>query len=1699
MPIKTNLNQYPYWDDYDQTKDFYRILYKPGVSVQMRELNQMQTLVQAQIERFGDNIFTHGTIVSGCNFRFYTPYPYIKLPDTQTDGSLTVPSNYLGKFIVDNASGLKAYVVNWVDGYELSPPDLKTLYIQYIDSGTAGNTTTFVPGNNITIYDGSYPVSEISVVAGGSGFSNTDQLVINPAMLINVATGVFTASDYLTNPLTDANVEIVSANTTAVPGKTLVTIKPRDVDLTNASVNSIAWTFQLYDNITNPTGTAVGVIEQIYGADAQGRIVTNSLGTVQEVSMTSGGKNYTYTPTATVKTSNVSVITSNLILNPKNFVATCRIPSNADAVGNGYAFGISEGIIYQKGYFLRVATQTAVVSKYNSTPNNVVVGFSTLESIVTATEDETLYENALGTPNEFAPGADRLKLVPELILASKEAAVANAEFFALVEWNDGYPSIQNRSTSYSRIGDFIAADIYDSSGNFVLDAFQVTTESVANSDLEGKYFTITVDPGQGYINGKKVQTLSNYKIDMIKGLDTKTSNNMISLNYGNYIRINQLGGQLDFSAGAQIDLYDQPAGFMSNTSTLSAGTIAPLGKKIGTSRIRSLEIESGYPGTISAVYKLYLFDTQMNAGENFKQTKAIYYNGATFDGIADVVQTFDATTSSNITQIQDITENSLLFPAGVESLKSTANSSYVYRTTEVVNTVVNTAELTITLTDPNEYFPWEGDLSATEMGDLIVVPVEAAIKCANHAGTVAGNTTVTTVTGSGTDFSSIYMAGDYIEVTDGSSNVAMKRVTGVVNSTSLVVDSVFGFTASGLAHRRVFPKNIPVPFGQRPGLYANVDGTGKVLTLEYRFSNSTPMTLFHGDAEVDTQISYNVSRRGASSATKQANRNKYVKICLANNVGGLQGPWCIGVPDAFRMRAVYVGNSTVNASSSDVTSSFYIDHNQNANYMGLGYLYLRPKTSITLAPTDYLLVCFDYFTRDNAGYYDTVSYLRTSNTEQIAILDSMTFDELSVSSNAASWEVPEVYTTDGIYYDLYRTLDFRPTAANTAAPSASPATAPINPSETVTLAAHSKFPKPNAILNTTIEQYLGRVDDVYIAQSGRIYVLKGIPDINPRNRYQSNHPKGSLRLQTLVVPPYPNITTNVQRRVNVIAETGIGNEKFMRKRIQNHTIIPFLNTTNLQTSQPMVYTMEDIATLERRIADLEYYVALSLMETNLTNRIIPSSVNPALDRFKFGFFADDFSTLLYSDLENPQYNASIEAEGAGDISWGAPGNPLSNNAQSPLETEAVAGSWGNPALKTTFRLVPPKRVWSLKHFTENIFYVDHSIISQRNATDKPAAEELNPCVVTGTVNTGFTAYDYYLAVNRAQSTVYIDSETGTANVYFDIRAGAAQGFGGKITVYDANNTIVASTDWARNGQKLLGPNDKVFLSTNPNANSWYRALSPTDFTKAFTRLTGNLQDYGKGVGKLPISVPLGGGRFLIKVESNDETLSMISWKLLVEFPSLITAPGYTINTADCSPKPPSWQGSLEAGTLTMTEWSCSNIFRTFATGYKAFVLVGTGLKASTVHNLYVDGVDWGQYTNAMKSGDADRPYVFRIRSASVNGTWFFDCKYDDTGGTTGDPLKTNASGQIAMIAFFPLDLAGWFSQDFNAVSYTYGGSDKGFIQTTYTSGGVLTPTYGSSGYSSIVLKDSTGQSIASRVFANRTPNKTIPYDPRGSI
>jgi hypothetical protein len=97
--MTTLFNYDPYFDDFDEDKNFMRVLFRPGYSVQARELTQLQTILQNQIEKFGNHIFKSGSPIVGGKISLDDKANYIVL-NSQYNNEDIVPDNFLNKTII---------------------------------------------------------------------------------------------------------------------------------------------------------------------------------------------------------------------------------------------------------------------------------------------------------------------------------------------------------------------------------------------------------------------------------------------------------------------------------------------------------------------------------------------------------------------------------------------------------------------------------------------------------------------------------------------------------------------------------------------------------------------------------------------------------------------------------------------------------------------------------------------------------------------------------------------------------------------------------------------------------------------------------------------------------------------------------------------------------------------------------------------------------------------------------------------------------------------------------------------------------------------------------------------------------------------------------------------------------------------------------------------------------------------------------------------------------------------------------------------------------------------------------------------------------------------------------------------------------------------------------------------------------------
>lgn len=151
--IKTN--QRPYFDDYDETKGYHKILFVPKNSVQARELNQLQTILQTQIDRFGQHIFSPNTKVLGGDIDFDTKFQWINVTvasNSNLSSSSWRETNLHDKVIVkDPDSGIKALVIS------STAPDSSNyvkLFIKYISNDTATGVVSVFSASQAVKVDG---------------------------------------------------------------------------------------------------------------------------------------------------------------------------------------------------------------------------------------------------------------------------------------------------------------------------------------------------------------------------------------------------------------------------------------------------------------------------------------------------------------------------------------------------------------------------------------------------------------------------------------------------------------------------------------------------------------------------------------------------------------------------------------------------------------------------------------------------------------------------------------------------------------------------------------------------------------------------------------------------------------------------------------------------------------------------------------------------------------------------------------------------------------------------------------------------------------------------------------------------------------------------------------------------------------------------------------------------------------------------------------------------------------------------------------------------------------------------------------------------------------------------------------------------------------------------------------------------------
>jgi hypothetical protein len=858
MPLETNLNTPPYYDDFDANNNFYRVLFRPSTAVQARELTQLQSILQDQVEKFGKHIFVEGSIIDGCGITFDDRLDYIKILDNYSNGTaISSVADFIGKKVYSSNTLLEAIIVNAVEGFEAANPDLNTLYIKYINSGTYAN--------------------------------NSPQKKYDPDQIVQIRTVANTLFGTVT--------------------------------VGNSSVNSI---------------------------------------------------------------------------------------------GVGYTVSVTEGTIFQKGFFVRVEPQTTIVTKYNNQPDKLSVGFKTNESIITSDSDEELLDNALGSPNYNAPGANRLKLSANLVVRATDntsitANTANTDnFFSIVDFEGGRAAVIRTDPEYAKLGRQLAKRTYEESGNYIIDPFELAvTANTSNST----YHVLSVDKGLGYPLGYRVEFADKRNLNLRKGTDTSSIDNLVvGTGYGNYILVKEFVGVFDTDSIVQVNLCNATATAI--TSGTYSSTTLPA-NTLGTAYVHSVVYDSGTPGTANAQYRMYLNNIRMANGYNFDSVRSVTVQHASANGIADVILT------NGNAYLYDSSLKPLLFPIGRRAIANTSDRSYTAR--QVKSSVTFTSGVaTITPDGSNTTFSDTGSpLSTTQEDRFIIIPIS--------------NT--------------------------GAPGINKGQPISLKSTGNIVATSVS----------------------------ANIDvGIANTFTAD---------------------VFYNVSRSIAPTK-KTVNKNIMVGIQANTHPNTVTGPWSLGLPDVYKLRAVYQGSTYSNTNTNNVRY-FELDNGQRDSFYNHSQIKIKPGSGHTIGANDRLLVEFDCFRADistGSGYFTVDSY----------VID----DSASPAANTINTAEITVYLSlSGNRYDLRDMVDYRPQYVNTAAYAITNGTITVNPATTNTFNTTSVIvPAPDTTASFDVNFYIGRTDKVVLSPDSRVAIIEGIPSLSPTTPKDQ---EGAMTLGIVNIPPYP--------------------------------------------------------------------------------------------------------------------------------------------------------------------------------------------------------------------------------------------------------------------------------------------------------------------------------------------------------------------------------------------------------------------------------------------------------------------------------------------------------------------------------------------------------------------------------------------------
>ena len=1196
MPQQTNLNVAPYFDDFDANNDFHKVLFKPGYPVQARELTTLQSILQNQVERFGQHFFKEGAKVIPGNTSYSQFYRCIQLENTFQGVPVSAYADQLvGTKITGLTSGVTAYVDN-----VLNPEDSErgtlTLYINYLGSSTTNNATEFFSDGenlacdqiitsgllgNTTIDAGAPFASTIATGAAetGSSFSIQEGVYFVRGQFVNVATETLILDQYNSTPSYRVGLlvteEIITAdldetlndnsqgfNNYSAPGADRLKISVRLSKKPNVDFQD--------DNFVELARFNDGVIK------SQTKSTDYSLDFIDILARRTFAESGNYT----VRDFDVSVenalddgVGSRGIFSAGQFT-----PSGTPVTENQGIYKISPGKAFVKGYEIETIGPTFIDFTKTRTVRTIED-----ESIIYNTGPTVRINNVYGAPkvgmgNTFTVSLRDTRIgSAATVAAGSEIGLARVYDFSLEsgsynssngninEWDISLFDVQtfttltlNEATTLN-VPTFVKGEQTGATA-FIRSAVS-NSKSVTLYDVQGKFNDFEPLTFNGVASGFVGVAVTEFGIS-----DVKSIHGVVGAGY-------------TFNG----DTIQSPI------SVVGVATISATSGAAGISTVRSTNPR--FPTGIRENNLVRYSDVNRGGNTNndpvFARVVSVGSSHLTITGVTTVTGVAIGGTVATQIEVQDFTvlgtnleassDNTLytaLPKANVSNVDLTSASINI-RKEFTVNIASNTLSSVVTGGDNETFTAFDEERYA-----LIRTDGSTEVLTADRLVFSNGGKSINFLNLGANDTGATLIAT--LKKEKPKSKVKIKnRVKSVIvdksklsasgaGSTTLNDGLTFGSYPFGTrVQDEIISLNVP-DIIEIHGIFESSDtavASCPTAVLNTLTSSSTTTTEFVIGEKITGQTT------GAIAIVAEKVSDSKISFIYKNDILFKEGETIVaGESDVEGVI------QTLDSQSFDVSQNFVFDDGQEGTIYNIGTL--KRKAGVS-EPAKQLKVYFSSGSFESTDDGDITTVSSYDQFDYGKDLNFVNFDRVSdiidIRPRASEYTVAESTRSP---------LEFLGRSFNADGNSA---TSPLATDESILV---------------TFSYYLGRIDRIFLTKDGAFQVKYGEPSERP---VRPGPVDDAIEIATITLPPYLYRTQ----------EAGLS----------------FLEQKR--------YRMSDIRRLENRIRNLEYYTALSILETNTANLFVPDS--EGLNRFKSGFFVDNFNTFRPQE-ESFEIKNSIDLE-----------------------------------------------------------------------------------------------------------------------------------------------------------------------------------------------------------------------------------------------------------------------------------------------------------------------------------------------------------------------------------------------------------------------------------------------------------------------